>query len=145
MIRSEYSSSQPGGAMCVRRQARLSNWARRPTDSDCLALCHALRGHREAAAKARSLLLDDDAPLSVREDAIATTVLTRRQVVILALLACTDDLPARQALQGNHRRQILQDCRALLSRHGARDERRHDTDQGPPFRTRGHSDAPPSS
>src|SRR6266851_8472695 len=91
------------------------------------------------------LLLDDDAPLSVREDAIASTVLTRRQVVSLALLGRTDDLPARQALQGNHRRQILQDCRTLLSHHGARDERRRDTHQGPAFRTRGHSDAPPSS
>src|SRR5713226_7148793 len=66
------------------------------------------------------LLLDDDAPLSVREDPIASTVLTRRQVVSLALLGRTDDLPARQALQGNHRRQIFQDCRALLSHHGAR-------------------------
>lgn len=45
------------------------------------------------------LLLDDDAPLSVREDAIAIAVLTKLQVVILALLGRTDDLPARQALR----------------------------------------------
>src|SRR5258705_1378110 len=93
----------------------------------------------------RLLLLDDDTPLSVREDAIAVAVLTRRQVVILALLGRTDDLPAQQALQGNYRGQILLDCRALLSDHGARDEHRRHTDQGQSCRTRGHSDAPPSS
>src|SRR5258708_40106384 len=35
------------------------------------------------------LLLDDDTPLSVREDAIAVAVLTGRQVVVLALLGRT--------------------------------------------------------
>src|ERR1700682_5952683 len=96
-------------------------------------------------AGASSLLLDDDAPLSVREDSIAIAVLTGRQVVILALLGRTADLSARQVLEGNYRRQILQDGRALLSHRRAGHERRRDTGQGPSLRTRDHRDAPPSS
>jgi len=60
-------------------------------------------------AKSLSLFLDDHAPLCVEENVVAVTILARCNMVVIAPRCDADHLAARQALQRNHREQILPD------------------------------------